>query len=99
MMKHRYTFAAIAAFAFMFASPALADLPRPTTATFAKGAKFTIAGYTNVNGTARSTALDNFPVLVRLAAGSPSGFSYDDLTSSTGDDLCFINMEIGRAHV
>ena len=66
--------------------PAAAQLPAPTGASFAKGAKFTVAGYTNANGTARSE-LTGFPVLVRLAANSPSGFSYDDLTSSTGDDL------------
>ena len=40
MMKNKYTFAALAAFAFMFASQALATLPGPTSATFAKGAKF-----------------------------------------------------------
>ena len=72
--------------------PAAAQLPAPTGASFAKGAKFTVAGYTNANGTARSE-LTCFPVLVRLAANSPSGFSYDDLTSSTGDDLCFIDMD------
>ncbi len=72
--------------------PAAAQLPAPTGASFAKGAKFTVAGYTNANGTARSE-LTGFPVLVRIAANSPSGFSYADLASSMGDDLCFIDMD------
>ena len=69
------------------ALPAAAQLPAPTGASFAKGAKFTVAGYA-----AERPALTGFPVLVRIAANSPSGFSYADLASSTGDDLCFINM-------
>ena len=68
-------------------------LPAPTGFAFAKGAKFTVAGYTNANGTARSTPLSGFPVLVRLHADSPVGFSYADLQdSSTGADLCFVDM-------
>ena len=87
-MKHKYTFAALAAFAFMFASQALATLPAPTSATFAKGAKFTVAGYAE-----GKPALTNFPVLVRIANDSPKGFSYTNLASSVGDDLCFIKMD------
>ncbi len=69
-------------------------LPGPSSATFAKGAKFTVAGYTNENGTARSEPLSGFPVLVRIAETSPSGFSYDDLQSkSTGDDIAFVDMD------
>ena len=68
-------------------------LPAPTGFAFAKGAKFTVAGYTNANGTARSTPLSGFPVLVRLQADSPVGFSYTDLLyPSTGADLCFVDM-------
>ena len=68
-------------------------LPAPTGFSFAKGAKFTVAGYTNANGTARSTALSGFPVLVRLQANAPVGFSYADLLyPSTGADLCFVDM-------
>ena len=94
MMKRKYTFAALAAFAFMFASTSWAELPRPQGYSFLEGAKFTVAGYTNVNGTARSTTLDNFPVLVRLAEGSPLGFSYDDLVSKAkGADIAFIDMD------
>ena len=56
-------------------------------------AKFTVAGYTNENGTARAE-LQNFPVLVRIARNSPSGFSYDDLHSPTdGDDIAFVGMD------
>ena len=70
------------------ALPAAAALPGPTGASFAKGAKFTVAGY------AGSTPLSGFPVLVRLAANSPSGFSYADLQyPATGADLCFVGMD------
>ena len=55
------------------ATPALA-LPRPTAAPFARGAQLEVAGYTNANGTARSEALADFPVLVRIADNSPAGF-------------------------
>ena len=48
-------------------------LPGPSSASFAKGAKLTVAGYTG------SSPLAGFPVLVRIAENSPSGFSYDDL--------------------
>ena len=68
--------------------PAAAQLPAPTGASFAKGAKFTVAGYP-----AERPALTGFPVLVRIAENSPSGFSYADLASSTGDDLCFIDLD------
>ncbi len=70
------------------ALPAAAALPGPTGASFAKGAKFTVAGY------AGASALAGFPVLVRIAENSPVGFSYDDLQSkSTGDDLAFVGMD------
>ena len=70
-----------------FAPPALA-LPGPTSASFAKGAPFTVAGYTG------SETLSGFPVLVRIAENSPQGFSYDDLQSkSTGDDIAFVGMD------
>lgn len=86
-MKNKYTFAALAAFAFMFASPSWA-LPGPTSATFAKGAMFTVAGYA-----AGKDPLTGFPVLVRIKESSPQGFSYDDLQSkATGDDIAFVDM-------
>ena len=92
MMKHKYTFAALAAFAFMFASPALADLPGPTSATFAKGAKFTVAGYA-----AGKDTLTGFPVLVRISDGSPTGFQYSemqhaDATDKNDIDIAFVDM-------
>ena len=71
-----------------FATASTFALPGPTSASFAKGAKFTVAGYA-----AERPALTGFPVLVRIAENSPSGFSYADLASSTGDDLCFIDMD------
>ena len=68
-------------------SAVLGALPRPIGFAFAKGVKFTVAGYSG------STPLTGFPVLVRLAANSPAGFSYADLSSATGADLCFIDMD------
>ena len=63
-------------------------LPQPQDAEFDYGAKLTVAGYSG------SSPLAGFPVLVRIAAGSPSGFSYDDLHSkSDGADIAFIDME------
>ena len=62
-------------------------LPGPTGASFDKGAKFTVAGYTG------SSPLSGFPVLVRIAENSPQGFSYSNLQyPATGADLCFIDM-------
>ena len=87
MMKRKYTFAALAAFAFMFASSSWA-LPHPVAASFARGAQLEVAGYD-----ASKPALSDFPVLVRIANDSPSGFAYSQLQSpSTGADLCFIDM-------
>ncbi len=69
-------------------SRASAQLPRPLAAAFDKGALVTVAGYD-----AAKPALTNFPVLVRIAAGSPAGFAYSDLHSpSDGADLAFIDM-------
>ena len=63
-------------------------LPAPTSATFDKGALFTVAGYTG------ASTLSGFPVLVCIAKNSPSGFSYDDLQSkSTGADIAFVGMD------
>ena len=63
-------------------------LPGPSSASFDKGALFTVAGYTG------ASTLSGFPVLVRIAENSPSGFSYDDLQSkSTGADIAFVGMD------
>ena len=71
-----------------FATASTFALPGPTSASFAKGAKFTVAGYTG------ASTLSGFPVLVRIAENSPSGFSYDDLQSkATGDDIAFVDMD------
>lgn len=45
-------------------------------------APFTVTGYTG------SEPLENFPVLVRLSAGSPVGFAYADCAAG-GADLTF----------
>ena len=44
-----------------------------------KSIEFTTSGYTG------TSTLTDFPVLVRLAAGSPAGFSYSDCASGGGD--------------
>ena len=82
--------------AAMFSLSLFAALPAPTGFTFAKGAKFTVAGYTNANGTARAK-LQNFPVLVRIAAGSPQGFSNSDVQHASAPDkndidIAFVDM-------
>ena len=75
-------------FIVAFAAFTAQALPRPTSAAFAKGAKFTVSGYA-----ADKPALTGFPVLVRIAENSPSGFSYDDLQSkATGADIAFVDM-------
>jgi hypothetical protein len=54
-------------FAVLAATAAMADAL--DTTLFSKKCELTVSGYSG------STALENFPVLVRLAAGSPSGFA------------------------
>ena len=77
----------VLSFCAFAALPAYATLPGPTGASFAKGAKFTVSGYTG------ASALSGFPVLVRIAENSPVGFSYNDLQSkTTGDDIAFVDM-------
>ena len=67
---------------------AQAVLPGPTSVAFDKGALFTVDGYTN------SVPLSGFPVLVRIAANSPSGFFYTDLHSpANGADIAFVDTE------
>jgi hypothetical protein len=45
------------------------------TTLFTRYIPITVSGYTG------ESTLENFPVLVRLAADSPIGFSYDDCAS------------------
>ena len=96
-MKPMTPFCAVFAAAVVFTlapSSASAALPAPSGVAFDKGAVFTVQGYTNANGAARSEPLSGFPVLVRLAANSPTGFSYADLHSPTnGADLAFVDMD------
>ena len=55
---------------------------------FYRASVLTTSGYTG------SEILTNFPVLVRLKAGSPSGFAYSDMMfPDTGKDLGFVDME------
>ena len=66
-----------------------ADLPAEPvrnvdTSVFSKRVEFTVSGYTG------ASTLSDFPVAVRLAAGSPSGFRYSDMAgSATGSELRF----------
>ena len=84
-MKITYCISAFLASLVAFTAQAL---PGPTSATFDKGALFTVTGYA-----ADKSALTGFPVLVRIAENSPSGFSYGDLQSkSTGADIAFVDM-------
>ena len=94
---YRPIFAAALLVAALFIPSARADLPRPTSAAFAKGAKLTVVGYTNANGTARSSTLSGFPVLVRIGNNSPTGFSYSDIQNANAADkndidIAFIDM-------
>ena len=67
-------------FAVLAATAAMADAL--DTTLFAKKSDITVSGY------AGSTTLANFPVLVRLAANSPTGFDYDDCAED-GSDIRF----------
>ena len=87
-MKHPFSILFFLACASTLAARA-DSIPRPAGATFARGALFMVDGYA-----AGRPALDGFPVLVRLSAGSPSGFAYSQLQSpSTGADLVFVDMD------
>ena len=93
MMKHKYSFAVLVTFVVMFASSVRATLPGPTSATFAKGAKFTVAGYAE-----GKSALTGFPVLVRISDDSPTGFHYSemqhaDATDKNDIDIAFVGMD------
>lgn len=72
---------------FLCAVGAFADsIPRPAGGTFARGALYTVAGYE-----AGRPALSGFPVLVRIANGTPAGFAYEQLQSPlSGADLAFV---------
>ena len=51
---------------------------------FAKKCVLTISGYSG------ETTLENFPVLVRLSSGNPSGFNYADVTNG---DIRFVDAD------
>ena len=65
--------------------------PDPAVAEFARGVKFTVAGYTETE------ALTNFPVLVRLSESAIDGFTYSDFYADGSDlnlvDIGFVDAE------
>ena len=65
----------LAAFATLLLAAPAVHATELDTSLFAKKSDITVSGY------AGSTTLANFPVLVRLSAGSPSGFAYADVTN------------------
>ena len=85
----RITSALCAVFASV-ATFALADVtiprPDPSIAEFARGVKFTVAGY---NGGAEVQT--NFPVLVRLSTAI-TGFNYNDFYNKSATDLAQIDI-------
>ena len=60
--------------------------PDPSVAEFARGVKFTVAGY---NGGAEVQT--NFPVLVRLSESTIDGFHYSDFYAD-GSDLSLVDI-------
>ena len=78
---------ALASLLFALLAFAVARAEATTLAGFTWGAPFEVAGYD-----AARPALTNFPVLVRIAEGSPSGFSYTQMQLQDGADLCFVDM-------
>ena len=80
------------ALAFTVTLPVRAGLPSPdpAVAEFARGVKFTVAGYTGTE------VLTNFPVLVRLSTAI-SGFTYSDFYADGSDlnlvDIGFVDAE------
>ena len=69
------------------ALPAFA-LPGPAGASYDWGAQLTVAGYD-----ADKASLADFPVLVRISEGAPSGFLYSQMRLQDGADLCFVDMD------
>ena len=58
-------------------------------ATTAYGASYGKYATLTVNGVPDNTTLVDFPLLVRISATSPSGFSYEDLLTADHTDLRF----------
>ena len=75
-------------FAPLFAGAEGIDFPRPdpAVAEFARGVKFTVAGY---NGGAEVQT--DFPVLVRISEAGISGFHYSDFYAD-GSDLSLVDI-------
>jgi len=81
------SFLSIALFASAWADGA-STLPRPDpeVAEFARGVKFTVAGYQG-----GEEVQTNFPVLVRLSESAISGFKYSDFYAD-GSDLSLVDI-------
>ena len=73
----------------LLAAASLALAAAPASATDAFSVDYAVSGY---EGTA---TLENFPVLVRLSEGAPSGFSYDDCKAD-GSDVHFQDADGGE---
>ncbi len=86
-MKKIISFISILVLALGTIAKAEDALPRPDTAIaeFFRSMKFTVTGYEGTE------TLKNFPVLVRISEDTPK-FSYNELLSDTGEDICFIDM-------
>ena len=63
-----------------------AGLPTPSGASFGYGAAITVSAY------AGSETLTNFPVLVRIREGSPTGFSYGNVINALASDKNAIDI-------
>ena len=77
---------ALAALALPARAQGTIPRPDPTVAEFARGVKFTVAGYNG--GTEVQT---NFPVLVRISEAGISGFHYSDFYAD-GSDLSLVDI-------
>ena len=93
------TLASAAAAVLALVAPARADIDLDAIKPdgFARGVAFTVAGYTNANGTARSP-LAGVPVLVRISSAIKD-FDYDERMFSSSEyadavrDVAFVDDE------
>ena len=83
----------LAAFVIALALPARA-VTNEELAGLAASNGFYRASVLTTSGYTGSEVLTDFPVLVRIKPGSPSGFAYSDMMfPDTGKDLGFVDME------
>ena len=88
MKKHILSLLALAAIVLPARAQQAVTIPRPdpAVAEFARGVKFTVAGY---NG--GEEVQTNFPVLVRISESGISGFHYSDFYAD-GSDLSLVDI-------